>query len=379
MANHRNKSILLFEPETKGHHLQYLQYLIEDFLAGGFDVSVASDRETDHAFQRLETAHPGLLAQTQQLNARRGEDPLKAAADCLEESGADELFMCCLDEVTSSLFRKAVLGQRPPKALKGKISGIFIRPRPLDPAEPASFNLNLKRAGMNKLLKEGWFKNIFLLDEFLTADLQKQNFNARFHFLPDVAEAPSRVVSKEDARAELNIPADQTVLLHFGTGTKRKGLPLVLEALERVENPERFHLLVAGKQEESIGALEGMIATGRATLINRFVSEEETDTCFAAADWILLPYLDHYGASNVLARAALANRPVIASDYHLLGQRVTRYGVGLVFKNKSPNDLTSQLEKPECEPSRYAKGLTEYAARFTRARFITPILQTFSH
>ncbi len=155
MADQRNKSILLFEPQTKGHHLQYLQYLIEDFLAGGFDVSMAYDRETDKAFQRIETAHPGLLDRTNQLNARRGDDPLKTAAECLEESGADELFLCCLDEVSSKLFRKAALGPRPPKALKGKISGIFIRPRPLDPEEPESFNLKIKRAGMNRLLKEG--------------------------------------------------------------------------------------------------------------------------------------------------------------------------------------------------------------------------------
>ncbi|MDF7798270.1 glycosyltransferase [Pontiellaceae bacterium B1224] len=381
MSDKHTSSILLFEPENKGHHLQYLQYLTEDFLDGGHSVSVAYDRRNDQAFQRLETAHPGLLAQTTQLNAYGTyNDPLKMAFQCLEQSGADELFMCCLDEITSSLFRKAIFGHRPPKGLKGKISGIFIRPRPLDPSEPDSFNLRLKRAGMNRLLKEGWFRNIFLLDEFLCAVLQKRNLNAQFHFLPDVADAPTRMISKEDARVELGIPADKTVLLHFGTGTKRKGLPLVLEALERVDEPDRFHLIVAGKQEENTAALSEMVSAGRATLLNRFVSEEETDTCFAAADWILLPYIDHYGASNVLARAALANRPVIASDYHLLGRRVEKYRTGLAFHNNDSRNLADILNQSTATPSSFFDaGLLKYGEQFKRERFKSVVLSPYHY
>lgn len=372
------KSILLFEPESKGHHLQYLQYLAEDFLSGGHPVAIAYDRRTETASQRLENAHPGLLARTHQLNAHCQESKLQAADCCLAESGADALFMCCLDEVASTLFRKAAFGYRPPKGLKGKISGIFIRPRPLDPGEPNRFNLKLKRSGMGKLIKEGWFKDIFLLDEFLCADLQKRGLNARFHFLPDVAEPPTRIISKEEARKELGIPAGKTVLLHFGTGTKRKGLPLVLHALGMVEEPGRFHLIVAGKQEEPTRALETMVAAGKATLINRFVPEGETDTCFAAADWILLPYIDHYGASNVLARAALAHRPVLASDYHLLGRRVGTYGIGLCFPNNCAKGLRGKLAELRSIPAgTYSEGLRTYAEAFSREAFRKSLLEPY--
>ena len=35
--------LLLFEPRVEGHHLTWLRYLTEDFLAGGFRLTLALD------------------------------------------------------------------------------------------------------------------------------------------------------------------------------------------------------------------------------------------------------------------------------------------------------------------------------------------------
>ncbi|MEA2068727.1 MAG: hypothetical protein U9P12_05965, partial [Verrucomicrobiota bacterium] len=84
----------------------------------------------------------------------------------------------------------------------------------------------------------------------------------------------------------------------------------------------------------------------------------------------LLPYIDHYGASNVLARAALANRPVIASNHHLLGSRVGRYKTGVTFRNNDSSALSKTLSEILDTPAgHFEQGLQTYAKRFKRDEF----------
>lgn len=347
--NKSKKHILFFEPRIEGHHLMWLRVLCDSFLKAGYKLTIAIDGRNDIAKKRIQANGEASLANYKFISVYdskgnlRGGSKIKALAACLKESQADEAFCNSLDEFASNISRKAFFGLKPPKILKGKISGIYYRPRQLDKNQ-RNFCNYIKRSGFKNLIKKGWFKNIYFLDEFLAKEL---NQKSSYHYLtlPDFWHG-TYTHSKHDARSKLNMPSDKRVFLFYGTDSKRKGLHLLLEAIENITDLSNFFLLIAGEAgmnsmlTERLKTLE---AKGHAKLLNYYISEEEEKLCFSAADFIVMPYINHYGSSGILAQASAAKRPVIASDYHLLGSRTQRYQLGLTFTNNELESLKKTL------------------------------------
>ena len=437
----RAKHILIFEPQIEGHHLFWVAMLCEDFLSAGYTVSLALDTREGKAQERLLAINPTLLNDVVVLPTHSPEGKwvkqgaLQTLAYCFKESGADEVFVNNLDEFASKLFRRAAFGLRPPSILKGKISGIYHRPRPLDFSQ-SSLNNKLKRWGLKRLCREGWIANIFLVDEFTLESMPKESseklqseaildeaglgreswkrkpimnigasresrgrsqirqkwiftelskdafLGTRFSWLPDpwVGEFSD---PQYEAREALGIPQDRLVFLNYGVAARRKGLHLAIDALKKLPD-DRVFLLSAGRlgnDKEVLNGIQALEDKGCAKALNYYVTPQEEALAFRAADIVLLPYLSHFGSANVLARAAAANRPVIASDYHLLGERVKRYGLGLTFKNESVEDLHATLEEvlgnSEKHLCAYSAGLKNYKEAFSREAFREALLKEY--
>lgn len=370
------KHILLFEPRVEGHHLFWLQLVCESFLSLGFRITIALDNRTSDARERISEKNSELLRQVSIISLYDDEGKLlggskiNAVAECIKICKADEVFCTTLDEFTSDCFRRAAMGINPPEILKGKLSGVYHRPRPIDKSQGGLSNF-IKRLGFRRLEKEGWFRNICLLDEYLLSN-DKTN---KYHFLPDPWDGDYSM-TQEDAREKLGIEKEKFVLLHYGTASKRKGLHLLLSALDDGRLHDKIFLLVAGnvtKNEKELQKLKELEASGYAKVLNYFVSSYEEKLCFRASDFIGLPYISHYGSSGILSRAAAAKRPVIASDYHILGRRVKENGLGFVFKNDSINSLKDILEKVvnlnKEDIPKFDKNLINYAQRCSKELF----------
>lgn len=384
----RAKHILIFEPQIEGHHLFWAAMLCEDFLSAGYTVSLALDTREGKAQERLLAINPALLDNVAILptHTSAGEwikkGSVQTLAYCFKKSGADEVFVNNLDEFASKLFRRAAFSLRPPSVLKGKISGIYHRPRPLDFSQ-SSLNNKLKRWGLKRLCREGWIANIFLVDEFTLEAMPGHAFpGTRFSWLPDpwVGEFSD---PQYEAREALGIPQDRLVFLNYGVAARRKGLHLAIDALKKLPE-DRIFLLSAGRlgnDKEVLKGIQALENKGCAKTLNYYVTPQEETLVFRAADVVLLPYLSHFGSANVLARAAAANRPVIASDYHLLGERVKRYGLGLTFKNESTEDLRATLEEvlgdSEKHLCSYSAGLKNYKEAFSREAFREALLKEY--
>ena len=89
--------------------------------------------------------------------------------------------------------------------------------------------------------------------------------------------------------------------------------------------------------------LAALEKAGDAMVINRFILQEEVEWCFAASDAVLLPYRKHFGSSGVLVQAAMAGKPVIASDEGLTADRVRRFNMGWLFRPGDGASLQSVL------------------------------------
>ena len=382
-ASSANKSLLLYEPRTEGHHLGWLRFITEDLLSAGYQLTLAVDLRPAGLSKVQEHLGP-LAREVQFLSAYTpdgqncGDAGAQSVAFCLEDSGAPNVFLCALDEVSSPVLRHAAFGLMPPRTLQGHWGGICHRPRFLEPAR-GSLNGWLKTLGFRRLVKQGWFRQIVLLDEYLARERQPAFPGAPFFFLPGPcpAEPPG---DRREACRQLGIPEDKRVFLFFGVGSKRKGLHLAVQAMLQFKESGAF-LLCAGqlRPEPAVQAgLQQLEKVGRAKILDRYVSTAEEKWCFAACDVVLLPYLDHFGTSAVLFQAAAARRPVIASDEQLLGRLVKDHGLGLLFRSGNVASLVQNLREalawgPDAA-AQWNRALETFSRRYSRTAYREALL-----
>ena len=378
------RSLLIFEPRLGGHHLTWLRYVTEDCLAAGFRLSLAVDLRPGQR-EKIVGHLAELMDQVTLYSAYdaeggyQGGSKTRALELLFQESGAEQVLLTNFDEVASSWLRKAACGLYPPACLKGRMHGVYFRPRfVVNPRWPPGNWL--KALGFTRLRQQGWFASLLLLDEYLCPRVAAAYPGTRIHFLPDPWSG-NFDRDQAQARQQLGIPAERFVFLQYGIGTRRKGLHLVIEAMAGPGVRQGF-LLCAGTIEDpalSLGAA-GLAARGRAQVLNRYLTPEEEELCFAAADMVLIPYLGHFGSSAVLSRAAAAGKPVIASAEGLIARRVRDHGLGLLFDTGKVTSLIVAMERAMAmgaeEKSRYQQAGRHYAATCTRQAFTTALIQT---
>ncbi|MEE4112767.1 MAG: glycosyltransferase, partial [Desulfobacteraceae bacterium] len=345
--------LLVFEPRLEGHHLSWLRYVTEDLLSAGHRLTLAIDGR-DQATQKYHDAIESLLGQVSTISIFNPDQRLKggtrtaALCSCFAQSQAQQVFINNLDDIASSMLRRAAVGMYPPHLLKGKLSGVYFRPRFLaNPLWPLG-NIP-KQIGFSRLIGQGWFHRICLVDEYLLQRNQRRYPHDRLTFLPDTWSGHFSMTNKE-AREKLGIPTEKFVLLHYGIGTRRKGLHLVVRAMLSSKRPDRWHLLCAGQLSDDRQINHGirrLTEEGCATVLNRYVSKDEEEACFAATDVVLLPYVRHFGSSGVLALSAAAGKMVVTSDEGLIARRVREKELGICFTSGDTRALKQALNSAE--------------------------------
>jgi len=153
--------------------------------------------------------------------------------------------------------------------------------------------------------------------------------------------------------------------------------------IEAMANPRlRQGLLLCGGaiQDPALShGAAGLEARGQARVLNRYLTPEEEELCFAAADVVLLPYQGHFGSSAVLSRAAAAGKVVIASNEGLIARRVTDHDLGALFESGQVKDLiaamASAMAMGDAERSRRQLAARRYATTCARPAFTAALLQ----
>ena len=160
--------LLLYEPRTEGHHLGWLRFIADDLLSANFQLFIAADLRPS-ARERVEQNLAGLLGKVKLFSAydengrRHLDGKIHSVAHCLKISGAENVFLCALDEIASDCWRRATFSFRPPPELRGRIGGIYHRPRFLE-APKWHLDRAVKIPGFNRLLRENWWRQILFVD-----------------------------------------------------------------------------------------------------------------------------------------------------------------------------------------------------------------------
>ena len=380
--------ILVFDPRLGGHHLSWLRYVIEDLLSAGHRLTVALDGRGP-AMTIYRNHLNDLLGQVSvdsvfdSAGRPKGGNRLAALNIGFTQSGADHAFINNLDEFASSMLRRAALGRLPPGPLKGRLSGVYFRPRFLQNRWWPIGNIP-KQAGFARLANAGWFHRICLLDEYLWAEHRQRYPRTGLTFLPDPWSGVFDM-SVSAARAKLGIAGDKLVLLHYGIGTRRKGLHLIIRTMLSSARSNHWHLLCAGQvtdDREIVNGLQKLSRQGDATVLNRFVSQEDERACFCATDIVMLPYVRHFGSSGVLALSAAAGKMVIASDEGLIGKRVREHQLGLCFASGNSQELAAAIRSAEKmlrnEPNHYTRAAHHFAQTCSRKKFTTALISIYA-
>ncbi|KPA19753.1 glycosyltransferase family 1 [Candidatus Magnetomorum sp. HK-1] len=347
----KSPSILIVDPQVEGHHLTWIGYITRVFFKHNFQVTLLSDfREKSQELVKNAvndiTNEIRIVSAFNENGQYVGGNCFNSILKVMEKYSIDDVFMNELDLVASNCLRKAAIGCYPPPKLKGILSGVYFRPRFLSETH-FSFSNKIKSVGFKKLCQNQYFKHIFLMDEQQVARANL-NFNkVGFHLLPDPWDGDYSF-KQRDAQEALKLPKNRFILLQFGIGTRRKGLHLVVEAMKNMPENTPVFLLCAGKlsiDSELRSQLEELEKQNKAKILDRYVSQEEEKFCFCATDSVLLPYVEHFGSSAVLSRAAASGKPVIASDYGLTGWRVCNYELGLSFKSNDAESLRIAIDQ----------------------------------
>jgi glycosyltransferase involved in cell wall biosynthesis len=134
--------------------------------------------------------------------------------------------------------------------------------------------------------------------------------------LPVLGAFASKAMNREEARQRLGIRRSGPVVLFFGFVRPYKGLYYLIEALKWVREILDVHLLIAGEFWESEKITTDQIRClgldGAVTIVNRYIPNEEVFLYFAAADVVVLPYLET-SQSAVMQLAHGFGKPVITT------------------------------------------------------------------
>jgi glycosyltransferase involved in cell wall biosynthesis len=151
---------------------------------------------------------------------------------------------------------------------------------------------------------------------------------------------------REEAERRLNIPAGRRTLLFFGLIREYKGLDILLQAFDLLD--DRYQLVIAGEPYGSFDKYQKLIDGGRAPadvhVFPDYIRDAEVKNYFSAADLTVLPYRSatQSGISSVSAHFGV---PMVVTDVGGLRETVGARGTGIVCENGTPACIAAAITR----------------------------------
>jgi glycosyltransferase involved in cell wall biosynthesis len=210
-----------------------------------------------------------------------------------------------------------------------------------------------ERVTWERIFRSPQLQTVFCLDPFaVTAIASQQHHSKVVHLADPVQPYPSTSSDLTTLKTKLGIETHRRVFLLFGGLDRRKGIYQLLDAIQLLPSElcEHFCLLVVGQPHptEQVNIHQKITTLCQNKPLQSiehydFVPEADVPTYFQLADAILAPYQHHVGMSGILLLAAAAGKPVLSSDYGLMGELARRYQLGLVVDSTKPTEIANAL------------------------------------
>lgn len=372
IPNHR---LLVFELGYTGHYPSYIRYLAqywcEQELPGHLDIVVSPEFVQHHADVMGIAAHykhssltfisinPGEAAslmprKSSIYRAFRSFQEWHLLRKYATALGASHCLLLYFDSFQSAVASRA--------KLPCPFSGIYFRPT-FHYTTFAHYLPSLKervqhwreKLTLPQILHHPQLQNLFCLDPFVVKHLEQFSGKTRAVYLPDpvpIHNAPDHQLGQ--FKTSLGINPGRKVFLLFGAlYDGRKGLHQLLEAISLLAPAlcQQLCLLLVGQVGDGSHLQTRIAEISRdlplqVIVRDDFVPESEVQLYFQLADFVLAPYQRHVGMSGILVRAAAAQKPILTSDYGLMGEITRHWQLGVAVDSTVPGEI--------------AKGLTQF-------------------
>ena len=355
------KNILIFEPDSSGHHPGYLYHLIINFLENNYRfnlvILVAPDFFEKHHQIIQKTLSPRVkwlkfsdveFNNWQEIKSKsvtkRSFFEWNLLRKYIVETKSVYAFLMYIDYLQMALLTQ--------KVLPCPVSGILFRPTLVNyPAHSLKERINTwrKNITLKYFVKSNALDSLFNLDSFATKYIQQNWQTNKVKFLPDPVQVYASTKSVEETKKVLGIEANRKVFLIFGFLDSRKGISEVMDAISHISKEKSSHgtLLIVGPWEKSERkkfdtSLEKIVQYSNFQVVvkDEFIQDEDIQIYFEVSDYILALYAKHIGMSAIMVRAAAAQKPFLTHNFGLMGKVVTENQLGMIVEN----DLSQKMK-----------------------------------
>jgi glycosyltransferase involved in cell wall biosynthesis len=240
-----------------------------------------------------------------------------------------------------------------------KFGGICMRPNfhhPVTGVVSEKGNLDaIKWKLFNRVLNNKNLGILFAIDTLLVSISHRDlpHVSSRIRYLADPVDDVLDV-NVQQVRAEFGATDNTKTILVYGALDERKGLILLLDALENERFSEDWHVWLIGRQSNNIREmLSGdrwakLKQQQRVQVCDKFVTKEIEQKVLAACDVIWLAYRQHYGMSGVMVHAGRNKKATITCNVGLIGWYANKFKIGIPISPtcKSVIEALSTLSNP---------------------------------
>lgn len=369
--NHERR-LMLFDLSIYGHHSSYIRHLIkywsEKELPGSLDIVVSPQFMQEHsdvanlpAEYNLKNVNFVAVDPAQEAALKSRKTGLSRTVRAFQEW---EIFCKYARHLKSTqalllYFDTCLLplafGRNAPCAF----SGIYFRPTfhysdftNYLPSRKDRIQQQREKYILSRVLHNSQLQTLFCLDPFVVKHFNKFRTKVEAVHLPDPVQIHHESVQSNSLKEKLGIQSDKQVLLLFGALDGRKGIHQLLEAVTLLppELLKKLCLVFIGESHPVERALieTQVLAVCQSHPIQivrhyEFVPEQDVAAYFQLADVVLAPYQRHVGMSGILLLAAAAQKPVLSSNYGLMGEIVQKYSLGITIDSTLPSGIANGL------------------------------------
>ncbi len=185
--------------------------------------------------------------------------------------------------------------------------------------------------------------------------------------------------TRESAKRKLNLSNNYN-LLFFGFIKKYKGLDNLLRAMPMIlQKIPNAHLIIAGEvygnDKQYFDLIKELDLSENVSFYNRYISDDEVELFFKAADVLVLPYIQAT-QSGVLNVAYDMMLPVVATPVGSLYETVGKPKTGLIAKSVKANDIAKTIvEYKKTDKEIFLRNIEREKEKYSWNRFCEKLIE----
>lgn len=189
----------------------------------------------------------------------------------------------------------------------------------------------------------------------------KPDANFTFYHHPLYDHFPKKI-KQEEAIEKLGLPKDKKLLLFFGFIRDYKGLDLLIDAMNYLDDD--YHLVIAGEIYGKFDKYDILIRDNqlenKVSKFVRYIDDDEVALFFSASDLCILPYKDAT-QSGITGISFHYDLPIVASDVGGLREVIGEEGTGLMIEDINAKGISNKIKEYfSLDKSSFIKSINQF-------------------